>query len=210
MAAEEWGTEALRQKVVVCDTGTGVRGRACLHLAGAETYTLPPLLPAHGWHQGWHQGWHARRCPKLSPYSFSGPPLMLPSQCRLLRTCAPAPPPIGAHAPLPAHASHPLQFLKCGFAGDRAPRHVFHSVVGRPVVTMGDAPTQDAISVRYFPPRKSVLWVKGHGCIARPVDVGAVCSSCAFSPSALLHACTTASQHRLQQPKHACTLNCLH
>lgn len=40
-------------------------------------------------------------------------------------------------------------FVKCGFAGDRAPRAVFQSIVGRPVVRLEDEPTQVTVKDLY-------------------------------------------------------------
>lgn len=64
-----------------------------------------------------------------------------------VRSCISAPL-LAASARSPA-LDTPVQFVKCGFAGDNFPAHIFPSIVGRPILRSEEKVAHVQLKVRY-------------------------------------------------------------
>jgi len=60
----------------------------------------------------------------------------------------------------------PVQFVKCGFAGDNFPSHIFPSIVGRPILRSEEKVADMLLKVRRSPGACSRKMARA-GCVAR-------------------------------------------
>ena len=107
--------------IVVCDNGTGVR---YFHRPRTPKPASPLWNPPPSLYLGtlFSRTWADPLCVRVP---------CCPLTSRFIYCPRPVP---FATSPPPLRSPAPAQFVKCGFAGENFPRHMFPSLVGRPML----------------------------------------------------------------------------